>query len=314
MPSDQQLLERPPTGAKPVATDADTVQAELKDLPQRDIVVPPLPRLSWEGPQTAKSLDTLYRQAEGQAIRSIAWYLQRARRHGTWARALRAGAVVLTSLGGLAPLIATQSETINMVGAELKVAHGGYIMLALAATLLAADRYTGYSTGFIRYISTGLRLQRLLIELQLDWARLSATLAEGNAAAVTTAIDRLKTFLDGMFKEIEDETTAWATEFQSASTQLERYARDQAKGVTPGRIQVRIANRDQIQGTVQILLDGVPVARTNDAECELPNIPPGRRGVSITGTLGDKPATGEAIVIVPPSGTVTATVTLAATA
>ena len=86
------------------------------------------------------------------------------------------------------------------------------------------DRFFGYSTGWIRYITTALALEKSREEYRLQWTRQMAK-TRGNqlsADEVEELIQTCATFSLAIKSQVEQETKAWVAEFQSNLTQLEK--------------------------------------------------------------------------------------------
>lgn len=73
----------------------------------------------------------------------------------------------------------------------------GYVFAAIAAGVLAYDKYFGLSTGWIRYIQTQLVLEGALDELGYDWVSFLAKLDAQNPSTdqIQTIIQRLRSFI-----------------------------------------------------------------------------------------------------------------------
>ena len=104
----------------------------------------------------------LYEYAESSAQSSIAWYGRNKNNLAWWSRALRRAAIFFTSIGGLIPfisavgLVAPQTSLVNFEFGQL-----GYLFLGMAAALIGYDKFFGYSSGWIRYMTTKMALESL---------------------------------------------------------------------------------------------------------------------------------------------------------
>jgi hypothetical protein len=169
-----------------------------------------VPLLSWAKPDAVESLATLYAVVEGQAVEAIDWYLNEKKSKSHWSRGLRVAAILLGAAGALIPLL-------NLVNNQVLDVRWGYVAFALAAAAVALDRFFGFSSGWMRYLITSFRLQRLLADFQFEWATRSARL-EGSTPEpeqVTELLTLLRKVLSAILNEVERETIAWAEEFQS---------------------------------------------------------------------------------------------------
>ena len=186
--------------------------------------------LSWKETDIDGSLTILRRYVEGEAQTQIDWYRAKGQRKASVSTALRFSAILLFVLGGLVPIAKAMltPDTVSQLGFDF--GQVGYLLIAIAAGCVAMDRFFGYSTGWIRYMTTGLALAKSLEEFRLEWARLIARL-RGDAPGEAD-LDRLiltcETFSLAIRAQVERETHAWVAEFESNLAQLERDLRNRA--------------------------------------------------------------------------------------
>lgn len=182
-----------------------------------DITAAAMPDLEWSGGQALESLRTLYLRAEGQALGMIGWYLREKGSKSRFSRALRALAILLAVGGGVTPLV-------NAAAPDVVAAQWGYVLLALAAGCVAFDRFFGFSSSWIRYMTTQFALQLLLAEFQHDWsahvARLSGSAPTPDHLDAMLAL--IRSFSLGVVQLVEDETAAWASDLSEQIAGLER--------------------------------------------------------------------------------------------
>jgi len=171
------------------------------------------------GPE--ESLEGLFRLLEARAIQAADWYLQEKKSKARWSRGLRFLAIVLASAGGLVPLMA-----LGGIG-HLNPAVG-YLLLGGAAATVAFDRLFGFSSAWMRYMTTAMTLERLLVEFQLEWARSRALAAD--ADEVAKQFDVLDRFGSAVASAVEEETVVWASEFGTNIHGFETRVSDHSKG------------------------------------------------------------------------------------
>lgn len=101
------------------------------------------------------------------------------------------------------------------------------VLLALAGTLLALDRFHGSTSGWVRYVLTAQQLTEALDDFELafqsrrlDWAGGKPTLEQARAA-----LEQTQKFLRQANGIVHDETGVWAAEFAEALKQLETQTR-----------------------------------------------------------------------------------------
>jgi SMODS and SLOG-associating 2TM effector domain 2 len=123
--------------------------------------VPPPAALGW-GPGSAKgSLAALFKRASDCAQCAIEWYLKAKRPKQASARAVRGGSILLAALAGILPMLS------QMPGSSIAPIWAS-VALALATAFVLLDRFFGFSSAWMRYITTELHLQQMLDEFQFD--------------------------------------------------------------------------------------------------------------------------------------------------
>ncbi|HEX3746650.1 MAG TPA: SLATT domain-containing protein [Bryobacteraceae bacterium] len=180
--------------------------------------------LSWKELDIDTSLAGLRLYVESEAQKQIAWYHTKRQRKAAISTALRFTTILLFVLGGLVPVVKAMLAPAMLARLPFDFGQTGYLLLAIAAGCVAMDRFFGYSTGWIRYITTALALEKSLDEFRLEWARHIARL--GGALPIGVELDRLiltcQTFSLAVRSLVEQETHAWVAEFESNLAQLER--------------------------------------------------------------------------------------------
>ncbi|MFF5477272.1 SLATT domain-containing protein [Streptomyces sp. NPDC012935] len=168
--------------------------------------------------EPAVRLDELYRWVERGALNTAAWYLADRVWKRRGARALRGGAAFGAVVGAALPLL-------DLTGAASGTAPWGYLALLLAVACLAADRFFGLTSGWIRDVATAQAVQRRLQALQFDWATESVREvlgpAEGTASeAAERCLGVLRRFCEDLTELVRAETADWMVEFRTGSAPL----------------------------------------------------------------------------------------------
>jgi hypothetical protein len=161
---------------------------------------------------------------EQEAQRQIDWYHGKRKVKARVSTALRFAAIVLLVLGGLVPILKGSLSPDLIKRLPFDFGQSGYLLLAIAGGCVAMDRFFGYSSGWIRYMTTALALEKSLEEFRLEWARQLAKLrgAAPSDAQVDQLIVTCETFSLAIRGQVEQETKAWVTEFESNLAQLEK--------------------------------------------------------------------------------------------
>jgi hypothetical protein len=138
-----------------------------------------LAALSWKPADIENSLRILRAYVESQATGLLQWYYAKKIWKARMSSLLRVLTILFFTLGGLVPLIkAIAPPGIPIINSKDGFDFGqlGYLLIAIAAAWIALDRFFGFSSGWIRYITTALSIERSLDEFRLEWARVTATL------------------------------------------------------------------------------------------------------------------------------------------
>jgi len=253
----------------------------------------------FDATDTISQLNFLRQHVEKKAFEAIHWYLTRKTSQAQWSRFLRASAILLTTLGGLLPILQGMDNS-------MQYGQYGYISLALAAACIGLDKFFGFSSAWIRYMTTQMSLQRALAEFQMDWVLLWTEIQQQQPQIEEQKqlLQRIKEFHLQIVSETAQELQAWVSEFQSNLVQLEKAAaKAQLEAQRPGMLELTIPNATRSDDGLTILIDGLAVARTEGTKIQVGQITPGHHSIAIEGTVHGKPLETSAIVTISP-GTV----------
>lgn len=126
----------------------------------RDVQAKASNELDWSPEQRRKSIHAVYQRAERHALQAIDWYLFSKKFKKVWAQRLRFGVILLTALAGLLP-IASQMSGVPPIWAS--------IALGLAGTVLAVDKFFGFSSAWMRFIAVEHQIRQCLHEFQVNY-------------------------------------------------------------------------------------------------------------------------------------------------
>jgi hypothetical protein len=226
--------------------------------------------LRWDSAEGRRaSITGLKEYAEREAATALDWYWRNKQAKARASQFVRWSAILLTGLAGLFPIAknAWPGVLANFSGwnPDLLVS----LFVGLAATLVALDRFAGFSTGWIRYVRTATELQRLLCDFRMDWAMLESHLRSvDDQAAIDAIITRVKEFVASGRLAVLQETQQWAAEFESNLAQMEKEAQVQRsrledihakrrEATRAGSISLTITNADVVTGeTMTVALRG----------------------------------------------------------
>ena len=289
---------------------------------------------SWQTGNTQKCLDELRQYVERDVEAAIDWYYAKKPWKAWASQLLKFTTLLATGLGGLLPIVsATGFFAGGRSGSDrqihdLQVNQIGYLCFGLAAALLAFDKYFGYSTGWMRYITTAMSLETLLRNFRLDWARSTAALAgvTPSGAVLEKLLQKIEDFCIAARTLVEKETQAWVMEFQTNLSQLEKEARaavDSARtaaeqesratadSTRAGAINLSVENLPDLDHGYDVLIDGeTKESSVTSKTWTIMDVPPGLRRLEVTSELSGKTAHASQGVKVEPASVVAVSVTL----
>jgi conflict system pore-forming effector with SLATT domain len=183
-----------------------------------------LSNLSWKDPDVENSITELRRYVEDEAQKQIAWYYAKKTWKARMSTALRFASILLFVMGGLVPIVKATLQPAAINKLPFDFGQAGYLLIGVAAGCVGLDRFFGYSTGWIRYITTAMAIEKSLEEYRMEWARNIAKLrgAPPNEQQLDQLIQTCETFSLAIRTQVEQETKAWVAEFQSNLAQLEK--------------------------------------------------------------------------------------------
>lgn len=264
----------------------------------------------WDPANPAASVQDVYRRVESHATGVIDWYLDAKRSKRTLARISRLYALVLGALAGLLPLFAQM----RAAGSPPATGWVAYLMplleqpawasvfLGLAALLVVLDRFFGWSTAWMRFITTEHQVRQALHEFQMDCDMEQAAWENGQPSAeqVQNALQRCKAFMTRVDELVRAETEKWVAEFQDAIRQVDEMAKARAALVETGAINVTVANGDEVEGGWQLTVDGGTPSTYTGSQAALGALAPGIHTVAISGRVDGKARSARKAVTVAP--------------
>ena len=273
-------------------------------------------KLKWSTPEeTRASIGVLYDYAENHANQSISWYAGHKRKKALCSRWLRFAAIFLTTLGGLSPILGSlglQQIPVSGSNLALNVGQLGYFFLALAAACVGFDRFFGFSSGWMRYITTMMALERALSAFRFDWAMMAAKFGKEDPTPdqVQAMIQRLKEFLASVEAQVDQETQAWVSEFRTSLADIEKTAKAQAEAARPGAINITVTNGMETDDGFAVSLDGMEITRVRGTKYQIGYVPPGPHKVAVSAKIKGEQLDASELVNVDPGAVANATLAL----
>jgi hypothetical protein len=172
--------------------------------------------MTWSSDAARTNLSRLYEWAERLATDAVEWYMTEKRRKAVWSRRLRALAALLATAGAAIPVAA-------LAAGRPSAATWGYLPLALAAGCVGYDRFFGYSSAWLRYLTTATAIRGLLVDFELDWAARLGQVGERELqpGEIQDFVAAVRSFAASVNDLIRSETEAWRAEFGTRLSELE---------------------------------------------------------------------------------------------
>ena len=178
-------------------------------------------------PAALKELyDALVAKAEG----AMAWYESRQRDKKVGARRARGTAITLGTLTTIIPsVIAFFPEHVSFLGikdfAMVRLNPVATIAGVLAATMILLDKFYGFSSSWMRSVTTYQEIQANLEEFRVNWRKQIIKL-NGNQPPsdeqVIAVYDFLMVFLKSINDSVRNETQGWVTEFKGVLADMDK--------------------------------------------------------------------------------------------
>ncbi len=269
--------------------------------PIKDNLPPAHLRLGEGAPLQEYDPDRLYQTVEAQVSEIIQWYLARKEGPKRISQILRLFAIVTLTLGGLIPIVAAQLQQYD------RWSQWGYVIIALGGAALALDRFGGFSSSWMRFISTTLRLQGLLSAFQLDWAICRANMATPpTTEQAVELLEQLKAFRAAVWTEVQAETDSWIQEFKSSMVELQKQMDNQVQALRPGTLTVKVENTAGVdEKPVVLYLDDRERTQVRNGMALVKPLPAGTYAVRVEASRQGKAVEASGVVTITSGATVT---------
>nr|WP_294556706.1 SLATT domain-containing protein [uncultured Rhodopila sp.] len=179
--------------------------------------------ITWSQLPPQDGLKSLFEHVMGESRKAQGWYERHKKSPQSWSRLFRAMAIVFGATGGLAPIVS--GIRLNSITPEIAslISQLGYLLIGIAAGLLAFDRYFGLSSAWLRYVTALTTLQRLEAAFLMRWSDLLLTQPSPSSKEdMQPFLESAREFWLAVIDLVGKETDTWSREFQAAVTDLER--------------------------------------------------------------------------------------------
>ena len=186
--------------------------------------------LAWDEYKDKKpdeALQSIYAHIGKKSKEMCSWYWSSIGTKRNTSLAIRAFAFVFLVIGTTLPVI---SAALEMADHKLILTQLGVAFLVVAGLFTLADRVFGWSSGWMRYISTVTTMENLTRAFELEWASYLVSKGTGTLlepADVKALFELARTLEQELTKLQADETTKWIAEFNTSITLLESTIKSQ---------------------------------------------------------------------------------------
>lgn len=239
----------------------------------------------------AESLRAIYDQTVTDIRRQISWYTENSRKKKRLAQSTRWFALITLGLGSVLPVVFDVLRTLGV--AEIP---GTFASLVLAAGTgaLVLDRQMGFSSGWMRFISTELFLKSRLSAFNYEILIEKVRGAQSNGNEITpeqaeSFIRQCANFRAEIWTITNDETRLWMEEFQSSLRSLDDKYRDIVAQIQPGGVQLTVTNGERYPEGWDLWIESRRVGHYTGKSAAVNNLAIGTHKVTVQVT--DKPET-----------------------
>jgi len=269
-----------------------------------------------------EALASIYAHVATVSSMMCAWYWGSIRRKRSTSLSIRAIAFVLLVFGTALPIFAAiQIEAAD----KLLCTQWAVALLAVAGLSQVADKVFGWSSGWMRYITTVTTMENLTRAFELEWANyIVSKNAPLDSADVKILFELAKGLEQELTKLQADETSKWVAEFNTGISLLESLiktqreetdkkldairttlttqesaAKTEENAKLPGALEVTLTHKAEPK-MVRIALDKESPVEFLGLTWARLNISPGQHVLSIQ-SISDPPQTIEKVVEIGPA-------------
>jgi hypothetical protein len=180
---------------------------------------------SYKQKKPEEAAGTIYQHIADTSTMICTWYWTSIRSKKSTSLVARALAFAGLVAGTALPIFAALQKEDT---AKLMFTQWGVGLLATSGLLLVADRVFGWSSGWMRYITTVTTMENLTRAFQLEWGRLLLTKSTPLDLSDAKSLYELAASLEQELVKLQaEETTKWCAEFNTGISLLEAMIKSQ---------------------------------------------------------------------------------------
>jgi hypothetical protein len=172
--------------------------------------------LSWHPGSELDSLKKLFNAVDDLADAEIRYYYRRRQTRAWISGATRTGAWLSGSAGLVLPLLAASNDS----AFDYWVGYG-YVFLAMAASLLAANSLFGGTDGHIRFVTTQLEIEKIVTRARVNWCEYLSTQENGNPD-LKSGFEKIMIYANELHDSTISETGRWGETLMQELTRYEK--------------------------------------------------------------------------------------------
>jgi hypothetical protein len=260
-------------------------------------------------PDSPAGLEEIYAALVAKAETAMGWYETRQRQKKRGAHYTRGFAIVLGAITAVVPsIIALLPERVTWgtaTFASVRLNPVATIFGVAAATMILLDKFYGYSSSWMRYVTTYQEIQASLEEFRINWRKqilkLNSNLPPTDEQVVAV-FDLLASFLKSINDSVRSETQGWIVEFKGALADIDKTVEAQkaAAAALPaaaakGAINVVVTEWDKLDDrTWTLQIDNrKEESKVGQSSAAIPLLDPGIYKVRVAGKLSKAPVAAE---------------------
>ncbi len=257
--------------------------------------------MDWSSNKAEESLQIVFDKTIIVGYQAINWYSTSKKSKKWWAQTIRVCSILLGALAAILPTIGDMIGKNGSTGIP-----GGFTTICLggAGTLLLFDKYFGFSSAWMRYISAELQLRQIMQEFELDWENERASW-QGNTPSidqVNQMLARCKAFTSQISTIIRDETNVWVQEFQNTIKTLDESIKARPAVTDSGALNLTITNEDVAKEGWEIIIDNGNAERIKGYTAGKRNLIPGKHEVMLKANIGGRDLQAGKVILIPAGG------------
>lgn len=205
-----------------------------------------------------ETIQHIFAHVEAQSLKARSWY---------WAsiRVKRISSTVARALAYAAAVAGTTAPVVAAIWADaqerLLATQLGVVAWVVAGLVMLGDRVFGWSSGWLRYVSTVLAMERLTQQFNLDWA--AYLIAKGTEPLTLTdakaLFDLARRYLGDLDARVKEETDGWVAEFNTGMSELTETLKTQRENAEKARAEAETTanalTEAQKSGAVSVNID-----------------------------------------------------------